>query len=81
MKKLRELATSDDGDYEPNYRAVALCLAAHVDEEGRLINYVLKNGQPFDETEEQWYAVCVAAGWEIVQRYNREVKNGKWCPR
>lgn len=59
---------------------LATMVAGALDVEGYLLTYVIEQGTyPIDD-EETWGNICLAAGWVVLQRYERECTNEKWTP-
>lgn len=63
---------------EPSEKAVVAMIAAALDEEGLLLTDVTKTGTVAIDTEQKWLEICRAAGWVVLQRYERAVRNGQW---
>lgn len=52
--------------------AVAILLARSIDKEQSLVEWIEKNDQSYPSEPEKWLAVCLAAGWLVIQTYFRE---------
>lgn len=54
-------------------------LARVVDAEDVFIGHVLKTTVEIKDPE-TWLRMCEAVAYSILQRYHRELENGKWVP-
>jgi hypothetical protein len=71
----------DDGDPMPRrWELVAAVLALVIKDEGALATHVQTTNQGGFATEAEWQAICEAAAWRLLQRYNLAVKKGDWNP-
>ncbi len=70
----------EDEDDEPSKDAIPPMLAAALDYEGRLLTYVLAQETMAIEDEARWGNICLAAGWVVLQLYEKACRNGEWPP-
>jgi hypothetical protein len=80
----RILARHANPDWDTrNNEAVVRVLAAMLDHEGVLATHVLRlQTYPSigDTPEQRWAIACTAAGWVVLQAYDRACKTGMWAP-
>lgn len=67
--------TSQDGEVENKF--LIPMIAAMVDSQESLCDYILKNTSEVGGAE-KWYAVYTAAAWVILQTYKLAVEKGEW---
>jgi hypothetical protein len=75
-----ESMDEDGAPEELPWDLVVNLLAWTLRREGLLWTYVQKGAQGGISTAEDWFRVCEAAAWRLVQRYNREVQAKRWPP-
>jgi hypothetical protein len=69
---------ADEPNDAPVNPKLAVVIAQALDSEGYLLTHVIEQDtMPIDD-EETWGKICLAAGWVVLQRYERECNNGDW---
>lgn len=67
---LRKVAREDGTD---NNAAIAKMLAASINEEESLQNYVVEVIKSPVKDAEAWYHICQSAAWIVIQTFHREI--------
>jgi hypothetical protein len=70
-------APDDEDDPTPD-QAVPV-IAAALDAEGALLEHCLDKGYEIPDDAE-WWKVCRAGAWVVLQRYQLAVRNKEWPP-
>lgn len=67
---------TDEDDQEPSERRIAGVIAECLFNEGALATKVIATRQ--GPAEADWPDIALAAGYVLLQRYKRAVRNGEW---
>jgi hypothetical protein len=78
-RELFQRHAGDDGATDPDYDAIAPVIARLLDHEGALYEHVRKQDH-CPQTEDGWAAVCLAAAWVTLERYEQALESGEWPP-
>jgi len=74
---LRGHPNVEGDDDSPGNDQVVAVLAAALDENGALLERVLHTTYPVSDPD-AWRVAITAAGWVLLQRYDRAIKSGSW---
>lgn len=63
-----------DGDFDAtaSQKPLATMIGAALDDEGALLAHAVKKATIEIKGEEEWLQICIAAGWCVIQLYERE---------
>jgi len=70
-ERLAGLKTADGYDEATANRSLAVMLGAELNAEGALNEYVVETNTHDVEDDQEWTLICEAAGWCVLQLYER----------